>query len=525
MRRLLSQMRRILIFLFLFLISGTLNFSEGSEPNDQYGEATLVLYNQNVADSRKLAAYYSKVRNIPFANLVGFKCPTTEIISRSDYEKLIMTPLKDLFQKNHWWESPKVKDSEKISLKSKIKFVAIIYGMPLKILSDPVRRKSGNSGTIRGHGNNDASSVDSEIACLGIELKRLNGAISNPYFRSSKAGGSPKSLLVSRIDGPDFENAKRLIDDAIAVEKTGLWGNAVLDIANLAQEKGQAYITGDRWLENCGDFYHRAGIPVINDRFSSLIPRGFPLGDDVILYFGWYAANAQGPFANTKFKFKRGAIATHIHSYSASTLRTTLKHWSGPLVARGACAVLGNVYEPLLQMTTYLDIFNARLLAGFTFAESAWIATPVLSWMQVMIGDPLYQPFKSNLKISKDVDYGYKAFKMSVLSWAEDGDKLKTQLGLVSKDIKDGSMLESAGLHFMANKDYASAIDFFTKALKLYGDSTDLLRVKIHLAYSLTYQGNKRESLRMLDKLSKEYDDSIKGDALSLIIKNIKIAK
>lgn len=518
-------MRGILIFLFLFLISGTFNFAEASKPNDQYGEATLVLYNQNVADSRKLAAYYSKVRNIPFSNLVGFKCTTREIISRSDYEKLIMTPLKDLFQKNHWWESSKAEGSDKISSNGRIKFVAIMYGMPLKILSDPVRRKSGNSGTIRGHGNNDASSVDSEIACLGIELKKLNGAISNPYFRSSKAGGSPKSLLVSRIDGPDFENAKRLIDDAIAVEETGLWGHAVLDIANLAQEKGQAYITGDRWLENCGDFYQRAGIPVIYDRFSSLIPGGFPLGDDVILYFGWYAANAQGPFANTKFKFKRGAIAAHIHSYSASTLRTTLKHWSGPLVARGACAVLGNVYEPLLQMTTYLDIFNARLLAGFTFVESAWIATPVLSWMQVMIGDPLYQPFKSNVKISKDIDYAYKAFKMSVLSWAEDGDKLKTQFGLVSKEINDGSMLEFAGLHYMSNKNYASAIDFFTKALKIYSDSTDLLRVKIHLAYSLTYMGNKKESLRMLDKLSKEYEDSVKGDALSLVIKNIKTVK
>ena len=518
-------MRGILMFLFLFLISGNFNFAEASEPNDQYGEATLVLYNQNVADSRKLAAHYSKVRNIPFSNLVGFKCPTSEIISRSDYEKLIMTPLKDLFQKNHWWESSKAKGSEKISSNGRIKFVAIMYGMPLKILSDPVRRKSGNSGTIRGHGNNDASSVDSEIACLGIKLKKLNGAISNPYFRSSKAGGSSKSLLVSRIDGPDFENAKRLIDDAIAVEETGLWGNAVLDIANLAQEKGQAYITGDRWLKNCGDFYQRAGIPVIYDRFSSLIPGGFPLGDDVILYFGWYAANAQGPFANTKFKFKRGAIAAHIHSYSASTLRTTLKHWSGPLVARGACAVLGNVYEPLLQMTTYLDIFNARLLAGFTFAESAWIATPVLSWMQVMIGDPLYQPFKSNVRISKGIDYGYKAFKMSVLSWAQDVDKLKTQFELVSKEINDGSMLEFAGLHFMSNKEYASAIHFFTKALKIYSDSTDLLRVKIHLAYSLTYQGNKKESLRMLDKLSKEYEDSVKGDALNLIIKNIKTVK
>ena len=525
MCRLFSQVRGILIFLFLFLISGTFNFAEVSQPNDQYEETTLVLYNQNVADSRKLAAYYSKVRNIPFSNLVGFKCPTSEIISRSDYEKLIMTPLKNLFQKNHWWESSKVKSSEKISSNGRMKFVAIMYGMPLKILSDPVRRKSGNSGTIRGHGNNDASSVDSEIACLGIELKKLNGAISNPYFRSSKAGGSPKSLLVSRIDGPDFENAKRLIDDAIAVEETGLWGNAVLDIANLAQEKGQAYITGDRWLENCGDFYQRAGIPVIYDRFSSLIPGGFPLGDDVILYFGWYAANAQGPFASTKFKFKRGAIAAHVHSYSASTLRTTLNHWSGPLVARGACAVLGNVYEPLLQMTTYLDIFNARLLAGFTFAESAWIATPVLSWMQVMIGDPLYQPFKSNVKISKNIDYGYKAFKMSILSWAEDADRLKTQFGLVSKEIHDGSMLEFAGLHFLSNKDYASAIDFFTKALKIYSDSTDLLRVKIHLAYSLNYQGNKKESLRMLDKLSKEYEDSVKGDALSLIIKNIKTVK
>ena len=80
-------------------------------------------------------------------------------------------------------------------------------------------------------------------------------------------------------------------------------------------------------------------------------------------------------------------------------------------------------------------------------------------------------------------------------------------------------------IHFLSNKDYASAIDFFTKALKIYSDSTDRLRVKIHLAYSLTYQGNKKKSLSMLDKLSKEYEDSSKGDVLGLIIKNIKTVK
>ena len=148
MSGLLSQMRRTLIFLFLFLISGTLNFAEGSELNDQYGDSTLVLYNQNVADSRKLAAYYSKVRNIPFANLVGFKCPTTEIISRSDYDTLIMNPLRELFEVNDWWEI--VEDSESSNIKnSKIKFVAIMYGMPLKIKSDPERKKIGASQRLR----------------------------------------------------------------------------------------------------------------------------------------------------------------------------------------------------------------------------------------------------------------------------------------------------------------------------------------------------------------------------------------
>lgn len=515
----------VIIASLLSIFSNESIYAIGAERNDNYGAATLVVYNQNVKDSRRLAAYYAKARNIPFENLVATKCPTNESITRSDFEDSILDPLRNLFIDNQWWEFSQENDSKKGIQKSKIKFVALMYGMPLKIISDPIRKEEGTTGTIRGHGNNDAASVDSEIACLGFKLKRLNGAISNPYFRSSEAGGNPKSLLVSRIDGPDYKNAQRLIDDAIAVEKTGLWGRAVLDIANLAKEKGQGYVTGDRWLENCGDFYHRAGIPTIYDRFSSLIPGGFPLGDDVILYFGWYAEKAQGPFADAKFKFKKGAIATHIHSYSASSLRTNLKHWSGPLVARGACAVLGNVYEPLLQMTTYLDIFNARLLAGFTFAESAWIATPVLSWMQVMIGDPLYQPFKSNVEIPKEGDYVYKAFKKTILSSYADEEKLKTQLDLVSQDIENGSIFEFAGLHYMKNENYVSAGEAFNKALKLDKDSTSLLRLKIHLAYAMNNQGNKKGSLKILNDLSKEYSGSMEADAVDLIIKNIKAGK
>src|SRR5438874_4994630 len=126
---------------------------------------------------------------------------------------------------------------------------------------------------------------------------------------------------------------------------------------------------------------------------------------DCALYYGWYAATVAGPFTQPDFHFVPGAVAVHIHSFGASTLRDTNANWVGPLLARGAAASIGNVYEPYLQLTPHLDIFNDRLLHGFTFAESAYMATRVLSWMSVMVGDPLYRPYAAWLQI--DVPSGF----------------------------------------------------------------------------------------------------------------------
>jgi hypothetical protein len=82
-----------------------------------------------------------------------------------------------------------------------------------------------------------------------------------------------------------------------------------------------------------------------------------------------------------------------LHSYSANTLRSTTNNWCGPLIARGAAATLGNVYEPYLSLTANLDIFQDRLMSGLTLAESAYMSMRALSWMGVVIGDPLYRPY------------------------------------------------------------------------------------------------------------------------------------
>ena len=38
------------------------------------------------------------------------------------------------------------------------------------------------------------------------------------------------------------------------------------------------------------------------------------------LYFGWYDWNVSGPFLNPRFRFRKGAVAMHLHSFSAEQL-------------------------------------------------------------------------------------------------------------------------------------------------------------------------------------------------------------
>jgi uncharacterized protein (TIGR03790 family) len=81
---------------------------------------------------------------------------------------------------------------------------------------------------------------------------------------------------------------------------------------------------------------------------------------DCALYYGWRTEKAAGPFAQPEFRFSPGAIAVHIHSFSAMTLHDPNANWVAPLLSRGAAASLGNVYEPYLRLTAHRNIFNDR---------------------------------------------------------------------------------------------------------------------------------------------------------------------
>jgi len=208
---------------------------------------------------------------------------------------------------------------------------------------------------------------------------------------------------------------------------------------------------------------------------------------DCALYYGWYYPNVAGPFTQPDFNFVPGAIAMHIHSFSANTLRDPNASWVGPLVSRGAAASVGNVYEPYLQLTTLPNILNDRLLHGFTFAESAYSATQALSWMSVMVGDPLYRPYASWIQIDTSTDAAktnsWKIYHdFAIRNFSSASAQYRSLARQAASRARNCPMIEDLGLMEARDGNLASATNYFGQARTCYSNRDDILRVIIEEA-------------------------------------------
>jgi hypothetical protein len=272
-----------------------------------------------------------------------------------------------------------------------------------------------------------------------------------------------------------------MIIDSVAVEKNGLWGRAYVDNSHHTAPGSEM---GDKWMSDIVSQLRKTGVPVVEEDSPAVFPEGFPM-NDCALYYGWYAGGVTGPFNQPDFKFMPGAIAVHIHSFSASTLRDPNAGWTAPLIARGAAASIGNVYEPYLQLTSHLDILNDRLLHGFTFAESAYMSSQVLSWMSVMVGDPLYRPYASWLQIDAARDSGratqpWKAYHdFAVKNASRSPSEYRTLARQFAVRNRNGPMLEDLALMEVAANNFGPASSYLQQARACYSKRDDILRAVI----------------------------------------------
>jgi uncharacterized protein (TIGR03790 family) len=378
----------------------------------------LVIANTDYAASTRLARYYCERRGIPPGNVipVSLGARLRDALSRTDYENRLAGPVRRVFATR--------KDL------GKIRCLVTTYGVPFKVgRREPLSgyeaqlkelrelqqqekdaltqlEQKGLTGTAayqqrqarflqmqmdmdRITGKDTDASVDSELSlvlCHAYELYR--------WQPNALRGSAPqlfKTFMISRLDGPSYGVAKGLIDKALAAEQKGLAGVAYVDSRGIFAENAYGYY--DQSLRDLAILTRlRTGLAVQEETTGGLFAPG--TCPQAALYCGWYSLRKYVD----AFQFVDGAIGFHIASFEAASLHDpNSTEWCPALLMHGITATLGPVNEPYLFAFPEPKAFFAALFDGHCLAEAYYLTKPFNSWQMVLIGDPLYRPFKRAL--------------------------------------------------------------------------------------------------------------------------------
>jgi uncharacterized protein (TIGR03790 family) len=367
-------------------------------------------------------------RNIPPENLLALWVTDKERCSRREYENRVAAPVRSFLQ-------------EKDPQRTRFRCLLIMYGVPLAVAApDPTPEEKAELTVQRERVHNlrlkaeeakkdagadakeqlealnkeikelqdritalsksdQSSSLDSEIALVLNGTYPLSGWTPNPMFvgfRGKKIDNMPAgALMVSRLDGPSDKIVRRIVDDSLAAEEKGLEGMAYIDARwpDPGRKELSGYAFYDASLHRAAERILQSGrmLAIVDDKGRLFQPGECP---NAALYCGWYSlANYVDAFTWTK-----GAVGFHIASQECQTLKqSSSRVWCKMMLEKGVAATIGPVNEPYVQAFPLPEVFFGLLTEGkLTLAECYASSLPFLSWQMVLIGDPLYRPFKAS---------------------------------------------------------------------------------------------------------------------------------
>jgi uncharacterized protein (TIGR03790 family) len=491
------------------------------------GNEVVVVYNKLMPGSKSVAEYYARARQVPQQQIFGFSLTTNEVMSRTEFRDSLQLPLARRLESEDLWqfgfvtipatngEPPRM---ERRVVASKIRYAALCYGVPLKIAPDS-NLKDPLPKDMNPQLDRNEAAVDSELAWLPLVETpvRLEGPLPNwIYGATNTARLNPTNgiLLVARLDGPNADIAKGLVDKALEAENDGLWGRAYFDARGL--DKTDNRFLGDEWIHEGAKICQELGFETTLDDKPATFPADFPMSQ-IAIYCGWYDGDVSGPFTLPQVEFMPGAFAYHLHSFSAETLRSTTQRWCGPLLAKGATCTMGCVYEPYLSGTPNVTAFLARWMANdFTFGEAAWAAQPVLSWQTTVIGDPLYRPFGKPPAVllaelarrhSPLVQWSYLRVADLALVRGASVFAAANYLENIRVTAQSAVLTEKLADLYEREGKPSSAIDMYERALKLDPSPEQHIRLRLTLGEKLEQQNREQEAYDNYQKLLQESPD------------------
>jgi uncharacterized protein (TIGR03790 family) len=338
----------------------------------QSPENVLVVVNRNSELSGRIARYYVQKRLIPPQNVCRIAASTEETIQRREYQN-VEAGVRACLEAR-----PKT---------PRIDYIATTQGVPLRI-----------DGTIGREAT--AASVDSELTLLGKKMKgekiAVEGPVNNPFyhqkhsvFRSDAFG----IYLVTRLAAYRWETLKRMIDDALEAKNKGLF------VVDLTEDESNS---GNGWLLDAAILLPEKR--VLLDRTKAVVKDA----RDVIGYAAWGSNDTNRRDRFLGFRWLPGSIATEYVSSNGRTFQPppgnwTIGPWKNPeaywhgspqtltadYLEEGATAASGHVLEPFLQFAPRPDLVLPAYYSGRTVAESFYLGIRALSWMNIVVGDPL----------------------------------------------------------------------------------------------------------------------------------------
>lgn len=253
--------------------------------------------------------------------------------------------------------------------------------------------------------NETFASFDSELALVrwpDYNLIRWQGNAAN-YRLGPLPLGLPPVLLVARLESTTPDAVLEQVRQSIAAENAGLSGKVYLDARGMphsaADETPGSYGQYDQSLRTlAARLKEHTDLEVVLDNEPALFQPG--TCPDAALYCGWYSL---GNYVDA-FDWIPGAVGYHLASMEGGTFRDPKSPlWCPAMVRDGVAATLGPTHEPYLAAFPLPDDFFSLLLTGkYTLAETYSLTNPFHSWVMVLAGDPLYNPFRNHPRLNEE---------------------------------------------------------------------------------------------------------------------------
>jgi uncharacterized protein (TIGR03790 family) len=326
-----------------------------------------VIVNTNSSASQTIGSYFKSHRGIPDRNIIAVSCSTAEEIDSTEFN-LLRSQVESYLQANN--------------LVDVINYLVTTKGLPLKI----------NRGDTWSS-NSPSASVESELMCiLGSYAGNIggNGRNYSPYYGKTAnfSRASQGIYLVTRLDAYTTDEVLGLIDRSGPATPISSNSRYILD-------EDPVWDTSAPYLND----YLSAARSILAGRGKAVELNSDSVyvtsREGVVGYVSWgsndHYADDYTTHGVPSNSWANGAIVETYVSTSGRSFENPPSYGQSliaDLIEEGVSGAKGYVYEPYSSAMANASVLFERYTSGYNLAESYFMASRYLSWMDVVVGDP-----------------------------------------------------------------------------------------------------------------------------------------